>query len=153
AGKGDSAQERVLRLARIQPGVLANHRHIRLDYAGELGFQGNLFRVCQVVEAYVLGSLRGNGQVILYRRAVRIENRQGYVSLGIRSVQDAHALMAGHLGLRPVTCARDVAFGNRPAFPSDTLHDWRLRIAHHSNPLSAIPAPTVTASRKWPSLR
>jgi hypothetical protein len=75
-GKSNGAQERVLALARIEPGMLNHDRDIRLDQAGIGGSQRNRGGIIQIVKAEMMRPSGRNQQAVRPDRVpVNVENR------------------------------------------------------------------------------
>ncbi|HEY7534049.1 MAG TPA: hypothetical protein VH681_14860, partial [Nitrospiraceae bacterium] len=62
--KGDRAEQRILRLARVKSRVLDDNRYIGLDETGEIPVHWNRRWVRQIVKAHVSRALGRNEQPI-----------------------------------------------------------------------------------------
>src|SRR5215212_10024585 len=63
-GEGHGGQKRVLGLARVEPRVLYDDRHIRLDHARVVGLARDGLGVVKVVETDVNGAPCGHGDAV-----------------------------------------------------------------------------------------
>ena len=116
----DGCDQRVFRLAGIEPRMLHDNRYIRIDYAGIIGRRGIGFWIVQIIETNMLRSARWHRHLVRpHRIAVAVVNGDLNVRFLIRGVQQAHRFVTRHGRFRPVARRWNPAFCDCPMFAPD----------------------------------
>jgi hypothetical protein len=100
--------------------MLYHDRHIRLDHARIVRINRDGTRIVEIVEALMFGASGSHGDAVgTDGLAVREKNRDFYMRILVRRIEEAHRLVTRELWLRPMTPAWDIAFGDGPPLATD----------------------------------